>query len=82
MVVFVQKACFSFFFPFFSFFFGFGVFFPFYFLGFVFVFFCSFAAQRFLLQLTRSALGKRLHHLVINLLTQVTPSRITSSNES
>lgn len=69
MVVFVQKACF---------FFGLGFFFPFYFWG----FFGSFAAQRFLLQLTRSALGKRLHHLVINLLTQVTPSRITSSNES
>lgn len=78
MVVFVQKACFSFFVVFLLFFF-FGCFFFCFVLG---GFFCSFAAQRFLLQLTRSALGKRLHHLVINLLTQVTPSRITSSNES
>lgn len=68
MVVFVQKACFVL---------VLGFFFPS-----IFGFFGSFAAQRFLLQLTRSALGKRLHHLVINLLTQVTPSRITSSNES
>ena len=76
MVVFVQKAWFVLFrFVLFWVFF----FFPLLFLGWV--FFGSFAAQRFLLQLTGSALGKRLRHLVTNLLTQVTPSRITSSNE-
>lgn len=73
MVVFIQKACF---FVLFLFCFGAGGgAFPSVFGG----FFGSFAAQRFLLQLTRSALGKRLHHLVTHLLTQVTPSRITSS---
>lgn len=65
MVVFVQKACF----------FGFW-FFPF----FCFFFLVVCLQHNASSSSNKICLWKRLHHLIINLLMQVTPYRITSSN--
>lgn len=68
MVVFVQKACF----------------FGFWFFPFFFIFWFFFLVVRLQHNASSSSnkicLWKRLHHLIINLLMQVTPYRITSSN--